>query len=325
MKTNVNVSFDSTEHYQDNMAARKRKAAKEEEEAMYAKPSNGKKSTNDLGMSDAAYAQWEMFQDNRSRMFEQQEREDMDYLFADPEATVKPTLNNMNVAQIEMDNKETVVKNTNVRRDILKKKYAGVLETNEGLKTGLYKPTKGSGWTIANGVDFFGTSRADAVKSGIPERFILAADKAKAWGKTNVPVTKGIAPMTRNEAVTVMNNFAEKDMDYLMDVAKKNPGLSPKGVAYVGQAKHWAGSIRPGGNNITKLQRKVGGKYVSDVQNLLDSGKATDATLAAAFESTRKTYPEVISGVQASSMKGKGDGLSWRSNTLLRYAANLLG
>jgi hypothetical protein len=207
-----------------------------------------------------------------------------------------------------------------INDDTLAQEYATTLVTNEGNYTNasfLHKPTKGSGWTIGNGLDARFTSAAEMRGYGVPERIVSYIEKNKAFGTTRVNLPKGqrnALRMTKEEFTKVNLNIAKDSVKEMREYSDGNPDLSKKSVAYLAQIKHWAGSFE--GSKISKTTRMVNGKLVSPISDLLKAGNATNEKLIEALEVIKKSYV----GKGQGKNNGKG---TYRYATITRYINNL--
>ncbi len=152
------------------------------------------------------------------------------------------------------------------------KKYEGDYDTTSIL----HKPTKGSGWTIAVGIDFSQTTRERAIKMGVPAAIIKQADEYGAWGRTDVDLPQHPVRMSEeewNRSVAIVANNNREFMDTLFET---NPNLDLAEQALLATTKHWAGSLGRG----DKL-RAPDGSY--PIQERLNSGYATRGGLLEDF------------------------------------------
>ena len=179
-------------------------------------------------------------------------------------------------------------------------------EGNYGNASSFHKPSgapaSGSGWTLATGVDFKETPRADAIALGIPQRFIDAADAAGAWGKSiaqvPIPATTSITPLNKTEFDAIVDNLANKQEPFLKKMKKDNPKLSATALGILSEINHWAGSVHT--NSTQKISRYRGniengtdsqsGEKINPISLLLKTGKATNQGLKEVLELIKKTY-----------------------------------
>tara|TARA_R110000751_G_C13688295_1_gene472022 strand:+ start:62 stop:988 length:927 start_codon:yes stop_codon:yes gene_type:complete len=201
----------------------------------------------------------------------------------------------------------------------------GEFEGNYGNASKAHKPSTGSGYTIGVGLDSIGTTRAEMLKLGIPERLLKEMDVNKVWelGKDALAFTP-VEKMTKKEFKAHKRLVAEKASARASELHTQLPNLTQEGVAMLLSIEHWAGSLSSSGEskvtrykknldgtgNVDKLPKAERGELVSPLKDLLSNTKAKDSDLKAALRKLKTSYDADTLG-------------SLRSKTLTKYMAKL--